>query len=719
MTTVRRFVLILILALITGLSLRAADIAELIKKLPAQNAEERDKLCTELFKEGAPGIKALCKMLVEPGKGDDVKVRFALHGMAIHASRPGGDADRKLFGETVAAELSGDAPSLVKAFLLTQLRLTAGDEQVAQIAKFLDDKELSDHAAQTLLTLRTPSVAPALRAALATAKEGPRVTVITALGALRDKDAAAEILKDAESPDSAIKNAALHALANIGDASAAPALTKAAGVADLYDRSQALQASLTLAQRLVDLGKKAEAAKMCRSLSLLQIGPKEAHIQCAALNILATAETEGAFDDLKAALKNESIEVRVTALNIASSIPGEAVTKRWAAELKTADPKFAVETLAVLERRNDPSACPAITESAKHADATVRAAALHAAAICGKDALPVLLAALGQDASKDNADELAAARSALARMKSKEINAALAGALTGASLNLRKALIGALSDRGAVEHLAILVAATSDADAGIRATAFDSVGFLGDMPELTALVKTIVKTQSDDDRASAEKAALAIGARTEHKGAAAALIQDAMIGAPVKAQQSMLRVLAKIGGTDALAAIKPALKDPAAEVADTAVRELANWPDNSALPELLDIAKNSKELTHHVLALNGYIRLLDVGAKKPVNERLASYKGALELCRRPEEKKKVISSIQTVKTVESAKMVEALMSDDALREEACNAAFNIAKELAKNEKNAAREAFEKVIATTKREDLKKNVQTELDKLPKK
>lgn len=695
-----------------------AEIPDLIKKLPAQTAADRDALCTDLFNAGATGIQAVCKLLVEPGKGDDVKTRFALHGMAIHASRPGGDADRKLFAETVAAQLSGDAGPLVKSYLLTQLRFTAGDEQVGAIAKLLTEPELADHAAQTLLTIHSASVAPALRGALANAKGAARVTVLTTLGALQDKDSAAEIMKDADSADAATKNAALHALASIGDASAAPALAKAASVEDWYNRSQATQAILMLAQRLVELGKKDEAAALCRDLIKTRSGEKERHVQCAALNILAKALGEGAFDDLKAALKHESIEVRAAALNIAAAIPGVGVTKRWAAELTGADPKFTIEILNVLQRRGDATGFPAVAAAIKNADKSVRVAALNASVIGGKDALSALLATLALE-KKDDADEVAAARVSLARLKGDGINGAIVAALNGAALSLRKNLIGALAARGAVEHLDVLAAATKDTDAGIRATAYESLGFLGDTKVLPTLLDVIVKTETDEDRAGAEKAAAEIASRPENRAASAPLIGAAMNGAPVKAKQALLRLLAKIGGPEALTVLKPSLKDAGAEIVDAAIRELANWPDASALPDLLDIAKTDQDLKHNAFALGGYVRLLGASVKRPSNDLLPQYKTALELCRRPDEKKKVISGVQNVKTKEALKMVEELMADEALRDEACSAAINIAKELAKNDKAAARDAYQKVLDTTKRENLKKDAQTEIDKLGKK
>jgi len=715
MLTVRRLVLALIVCVSMSQTLRATDIPTFIQKFPAPTAAEREAYAAELFKDGAAAIQSLSKMLVEPGKGDDKKVRFALEGMAIHASRPGGDSERKLFAQTVASELSGDFPPMIKTFLLIQLRITAGDEQVADIAKLLSDKELSDPAAQTLLTIRTPSVASALRSALATVKEGPRVTVINAIGALRDKDASAEILKDAENPDIEIKNAALRALAAIGDDAAAPFMTKAANVDNWNNRNQALQAALSLAQRLVELGKKSEAAAICRTLAKTEIALKESHLQCAALNILATADADAAFDDLKAALKNTSPEVRATALGIAASIPGAAITQRWAAELKGADPKFAVELLGVLERRNDSAAFAAVSEATQHTDASVRAAAFRAAVVGGKNAVPVLLTELGKEATKDNADELTAARTALAHVKGEGVNSALAAALPGDSPNLRKILISTLAERNAVEYVGELLAATNDTDSGVRTDAFEAVGKLGGVKEFPLVLNTIVKTDNDDNRTAAEKSAATIASHTQDKAALASATASAMNGASVKARQTLLRVLGKIGGADALAALKPSLTGAETDIVDTAVHEIAAWPDSSALPELLDVAKNATTLPHNALALTGYVRLLAEN-KHPTNDYLPKYEAAMALCRRVDEKKKIISGIQNVKTPEGASVVEGLMSDETLREEACNAAMNIAKELAKTHKDQARPVFEKVLATTKRAEMKKNAQSEIDKL---
>ena len=243
--------------------------------------------------------------------------------------------DRKLFAHAVADTLAASesaahgSGTAAKSFLLTQLRLTAGDDEVAKIAPLLTDNALADDAAQALISINTPSVAPAIRAALPNAKDSAKVTVIAALGNLRDSAAAPEILKSVADADPAIQNAALHALANIGDEAVAPALAKAANADEWHNRSQGVQATLLLARRLAEAGKKNESAALLRELIKTRDSDKERHIQCAALNILTSALGEEAFDDLKTALKSASPDVKATALQLASNLPGPGITARW------------------------------------------------------------------------------------------------------------------------------------------------------------------------------------------------------------------------------------------------------------------------------------------------------------------------------------------------------------------------------------------------------
>lgn len=724
--------IVFVAAFVLGLALRASELEDTIKKLPAQDRAARDAANAVLFKDAAANVAALAKLLGEPGKGDD-KARVALHAMAVHASRPGGDADRKAFAQAASAALGdGGNSSGGKIYLLTQLRLTAGDEQVEQIAKALGEKELSEHAAQTLITIGSSAAKGALRGALGNVKGSERVNVIAALGALRDKEAAGGIAKDIESAEPEVKDAALHALANIGDASAAPALKKAADAAGedkWYEHNQITQAQITLAQRMVESGNKDAAVALCRELIQTRNNAKERHVQCAALNILAAALGEAAFDDLKAGVKSESNEVRAAALNLASALPGEAVTKKWVGEYAGAEPAVRAQILQILQKRGDKAGWPAVEQGMKDADKGVRIAAAGAAVIGGKDALSGLIAALAKETkdnkdalplgkeTKDNDEEQAAAKASLARLKGDGINAGIVEGLKGANVQLRKALISAIADRAALEHLNVLSEATKDADASIRAVAFDALGFLGDTKTLPALIDAAVNAATDADRGPAEKAVASIASRKENSAQAITMIEAAIKSAPTRGKQGMLRVLGRIGGADALAVLKPALKDADADVVDTAARELANWPDASALETQFAVAKETQVLPHHVFNIGGYVRLLGT-LKRPAGEMLNLYKGALEICRRPDEKKKVIAGLQNVKSVDALKFLEPMLEDKAVKNEALGAYYNVAKDLVRSNKNAAAAALAKVVEITTDEKRKKEAQGELDKIKK-
>ena len=73
----------------------------------------------------------------------------------------------------------------------------------------------------------------------------------------------------------------------------------------------------------------------------------------------------------------------------------------------------------------------------------------------------------------------------------------------------------------------------------------------------------------------------------------------------------LVRVLGKLGGPQALAVIRASRAYEDERVVDAAVRALAAWPDAEVLDDLLNIARESKNTAHAVLALRGYVRLVD------------------------------------------------------------------------------------------------------------
>jgi HEAT repeat protein len=158
-------------------------------------------------------------------------------------------------------------------------------------------------------------------------------------------------------------------------------------------------------------------------------------------------------------------------------------------------------------------------------------------------------------------------------------------------------------------------------------------------------------------------------------------ICGAIGGARGEAKLALLRALRSAGGPKALDAVKAAAADKDAQVKETALRALCDWPTADALPLVADLLKTAPTKTIKVLALRGFVRLVPQ-QEAPDAKKLDSLKEAMALAERDEEKRLVLSALGNVPTVDALVLVASHLDNAALKEEACLAAVAIAEKLA-------------------------------------
>jgi HEAT repeat protein len=112
-------------------------------------------------------------------------------------------------------------------------------------------------------------------------------------------------------------------------------------------------------------------------------------------------------------------------------------------------------------------------------------------------------------------------------------------------------------------------------------------------------------------------------------------------------KQALLRILRTFGGPKALEAVRRATKDADAAVRETALRALFEWQSDDALPDLKDLARTAPTPTFKILALHGYIRLIQQ-QDAPPEERLAALKDAASLAERDDDMKRVLGALATI-----------------------------------------------------------------------
>jgi HEAT repeat protein len=577
------------------------------------------------------------------------------------------------------------------------------------------DDTLCEPATQALLAIGAPDAETAFLRALPRVEDANRVTVINALGAVRSNDAVKGLLKYASSEDADVRRAALYALANIGDPAATPVLAEAAEASSAYDRAKATSFYLLFAARLDEEGETEQCEAICRYLFNTRTDPLEKNVRCAALSALVAALGSDALDDLLTAADIDDTEIRAAALDLAADIPGGEATARWVDKMKQTPPEIRAEIATMLASRGDRSALRALLEALRDEDKSVRLAAVPATArLGGNDAIPALLEFL----QTEDADEINVAQDVLVRFGGNDVIPAVAEALPRVSSPARVALLEVLAARRAYRYRETVFAMTRDDDSLVRVAALKALEPLTEEEDLPRLIGLLLDVTTDAERSAAQELVVSVARRIPDPEKRAGQMLAALERTTDEKKSHLLPALAGVGGNRALQAVVGETENADAGVQNAAVRALADWPDVSAAPRLLTIAQTSPNLTHHVLALQGYLRLVgDAGL--PEAETFRMYKDAMAAARRPEEKRLALSGLAAhVRTVESLKFVGVYLDDEALRAEAALAAAAIAcaedRYTRGIQGDEVAAVLEKVLAVPENEAIRERVQECLD-----
>lgn len=598
---------------------------------------------------------------------------FAAQRPACAAETTAGDAPAKE-RQYIAVLQSGAAPA-EKAMACRHLAIHGTREAVPALAPLLDNAELASWARIALEAIPDPAADAALREAVGRLQGRLLVGVINSLGMRRDAQAVPALIPKLKDADPEVASAAAVALGRIGTEAAAAALP-----ARLTDAPPAMRAALgegcvRAADHLRADGKTAAALALYDAARAAAL-PRQQQLEATRGAILAR-QADG-LPWLREQLQAADKAAFALGLRVARELPGQAVTEALAAELNRVPPARQPLVLRALADRADAAVLPAVVKAAQADSPELRLAAVQLLEQRGDaTCVPVLLAAV---TAPDSA-VAKAAKTTLSRLHGAGVDAALAAKLPDATGPQRVALIELCGRRQITSALPVILQAVQDPQPEVRRAALQAVGALGGEPEVAELVRLMQRAGDATARDAIESALFDVSGRVGAKCAPQLL--PLMNEASSALRVVGIHALAGVGGPAALAAVQAAVKDPAEEVQDAAVRALStwpnNWPDDVAVAEpLLALVKSGTKRSHQVLGFRGYLQYLQADKRLQDVARVERIKELLPAAQWPEEKQAAIGVLGALRTAASLELLDRLAADAAVAEEAFSAQVSLA-----------------------------------------
>jgi HEAT repeat protein len=615
--------------------------------------------------------------------------------ICLQLGAPGNEALRVEACKLMADKLDAKTASAARIWLLKQLERIGREECVDAVTAVLDDKDekVHDAAVRCLANNPAPQAAASLLAKLPGATGKAKVGLLNALGRRQDKGIVDAAAKELASNDQAVAIAAARVLGKFATSEAATALAAARTKSQGDARLAISDAYLLCADRRLKEGKTADAAAIYKELNK---PAEDRPIRLAALQGVLRSAGDEAGPMIVEILSGNDVDARAIAVGQIEQVNAGAL-KSLAASVDKLPVASQVSVITAFAARGDKSLLPVAQVAAKNSNDAVKRAGIQALGRLGDASAAGLLMEMVFAGGSFGST----AAESLAQLSAEGVSEKLIAALEAEKMPGRIAtLIGILERRRATEAVPALLKAAHSADPGIRTSAFAGIKNLAEVKHVPEMVQALLKTEKGKEREQAELAIVAVCSQipepTKRAEPVLQVLNDGQFARAHKA--TVLPLLGRLGGPQALLIVKEALPDEAAVVG------LCNWPDRSASDDLLKLAKEAKEANQRLLALQAAIRVNTLPSDPPNHEqRLAALKKAMELATRDDERRKVLEGIGFVRILDTLHYVLPYLDDKDLNQSACRAVVELAHSKPLRDPNKAEfdKALDRVIAICK------------------
>jgi HEAT repeat protein len=558
----------------------------------------------------------------------------SLQSIVVETGSPGREADRKAMSLALCTALEKDPPVLAAMDLLRQLVHIGDDECVGTLEVLIahPDEHLRENARRALEVNPSPRAGRVLQDRLGKADSLREVAgILQSLGQRGQADAVPAIAAQLDAENPTVSRAATAALVALGGRTACHALAKARRTV-ATDRREAISTALLDAAYTSFLKGDADTATSVYKALTKPSEPES--VRAHAFRGLALTQPDKAAEVVVLVMSQPSEACQVAVIEAADALRNQAEPiSSLVRKLDAMDPALQTLTLQAVHGNLAPGLENEIHGKLLSGPVKVSAAAADAIQRLGRSTSvgPLLeaMAAKGPRAT--------AAASALERMTAPGVDEALLAQAAGGDPGTRVLAITVLEGRNATSALPQLITLLSDPDASVSKAAANALRTLASPADLAMLATALRDPMPESAAKAVLGAVIAAVRKSDDPAEAAPPLVEALVGADAAARASLLQALGEVGGPLALEAEVAALADKDEGVRQRAIKVLARWKGQEAVPHLLAIAGDETvPLADHVAALQGALRLARESKNRNLTAKWSSE--VLSVARRPEEK---------------------------------------------------------------------------------
>jgi hypothetical protein len=576
----------------------------------------------------------------------------------------------------LVAFLKTPATPMARMTAARYLRVIASDSAIPALQALMADDRTSDPALYVLQKLAGPAADKALVQLLATTTAAAKASVIAALGERRSAGSVQALVPLLKNP--AFAGPAGTALGAIGTAEANGALAAALPAAAGELKTTIAAAMMRGAQQALASKDAPGALKLYDAVFADAALPAPLHRAAAVGRISASGS--GAQAALLAFLGGTDAGLQqVAVMKIKDVFPPDAIGQICTAVARVPD-ATKVQLLATLSEYPRASVLPTVMEAAKSDSLPVRLAAMKALETVGDEsALPVLV----QAAAKTRGAEQAAARSALGLLQGTGVDAKLMALLSqNPSEDVEGEVLLAVGDRRIYVAKPMVSTRLGSASNRVRTQALRTLRAIGTPSDIPAVLDIVVKAAEGAEQAEAEATVGSLARKIVNANNRSNFLRmRLMTEKDPAAKVRLLGVLPRIGDDNSLPLLRTALNDGNAEVYDAAVRAFAAWPTSAARDDVFRLARESRNETHRLLAIQGLIRSITLDKNRDPVAAVADLRSAAALSSRPEEQRLVLGALAQFPCREALDVANGFLREPSVKTEAEAAIGEITKRL--------------------------------------